>query len=212
MASPLYDAASVRFSRMIEDPVAAAATDGDQFTSAYRDVCLNAGIRRLMLRFAPQEPPGVAPFMLNDDFFRSYLVTEAQALVASVKALTGWTGGVFGILSVYNVTDEQIVYPSPNSFREELHTSNNIYYIASTGQQRYTVNAGLFTLFGGTATSSIRLTYIKQHTAMSAGASSDWLIAPQYEDMVLDEAFKVYAEENPSQENVVRMQLVGKNA
>lgn len=212
MASPLYDAASVRFSRMIEDPVAAAATDGDQYTTAYRDVCINAGIRRLMLKFAPQEPPGTVPFVVNEDFLRSYLVTEAQTLAASVKTLASWTGGVFGILSAYNVTDEQIVYPASNIFREELQTGNNGYYIASSGQQRYTVNAASFTLFGGTATSSIRLTYIKQHTAMVNGASSDWLIPAQYEDIVLDEAFKVFCEENPSQENVIRMQLVGKNA
>ena len=211
MASPLFDAVSVRFSRIIEDPVAAAATDGDLYTAVYREVCLNAGIRRLMLRFAPQEPPGVVPFLVNEDFLRSYLVTEAQSLVASVKALSGWTGGAFGVVSAYNVTDEQIVYPASNSFREELQTGNNIYYLASSGQQRYTVNAGQFTLFGGTATSSIRLTYIKQHTAMANGAASDWLIAPQYEDMVLDESFKYFCEENPSQENVVRMQLVGKN-
>lgn len=196
MASPNFDDLSVRFSRIIEDPVATASTDGDAFTSAFRSHCINQGIRRLLRFWAINGP---------EDAIREYLNTEAQSMVASVKTLSSWTGGIHAIVSAYNVTDEQLLYQEPNDFREELLSSNNVFIQAGSGQQKFIVNAAQFQLFGGTATSSVRLTYVKQHTDLSAGGSSDIAIPSQYWNDVLDAAAMYFWEQYPTQENVAKL-------
>jgi len=204
MASTNFDALNVQLSRMIEDPVAAATTDGDQYTSGYRDNLLNKACRDLQKRWAAEG---------NDDALRQYLNTEAQSLSSSTKALSSWTGDVLTIRSVYNSTDEVIPYPVANGLKEEAQTGNNRYLSVTANTslgQKYYVNANAFFLLGGTATSSIRLTYVKKHATLAAndaGGAGDITIPNQYWEDVLREAFKIFAKENPSAENTVRLQL-----
>jgi len=205
MASPLYDALSVELSRTLEDAVATAGVSGDQHTSAYRDTLLNKACRSLQLKWIAAG---------NDDALRQYLNTEAQSLVGSTLALSSWTGDVLAIKSAYNTTDEKIVYPVLNDLKEEAQIGNNIYLstTASSGIDKYYINANAFFLLGGTATSAIRLTYIKKHTtlaALDAGGAGDITIPSQYWEEVLKEAFRIFAMENPSAENTVKLQLLG---
>ena len=200
MASTNFDALSIRLSRMIEDAVSAATTDGDRFTSAYRDLLLNSGSRKLLKRAVDEK---------NDDLMRAYINTEAQTLSSSTKTLASWTGGVQAILQAYNVTDEEMVYPAAPTFREELADGENIYQLATATQQRYIIHAASVLIFGGTATSSLRLTYVKAYTDLAAndsGGAGDILIPSQYYEVVLDYALMVFCEENPSNENIVRLQ------
>ena len=200
MASTNFDALSVRLSRMIEDAVAAATTDGDRFTSAYRDLLLNSGSRKLLKRAVDEK---------NDDLLRAYTNIEAQSLASNVKTLASWTGGVQAILSVYNATDETQVFPADPSMKEAIQNGHNKYLLATATQQRYILEAASFFLIGGTTTSSIRLTYVKAYTdlaANDAGGAGDILIPSQYYEMVLDYALMVFCEENPTNENIVRLQ------
>jgi hypothetical protein len=203
MAIPNFDALNVKLSRMMEDAVSAATTDGDGFTSAYRDKLLNDALRRLQLKWWA---------IGQEDALRGYTNVEAQSLSSSELALSTWTGGVVGILSVYNATDEAIPRPISNELKEEAQTGNNKYISSAvnTDLQHYYINDSNFTLINGTATSSIRLTYIKQHTDLVANTgSTDIAVPSQYWEVVLKEAIGIFWEENPSKENVVKMQLNG---
>lgn len=199
MAIPNYDLLSVKLSREIGDGVAAATTDGVQWSSAHRDQFLNEAIRRILRK---------AALVRNGNIYREYVNTEAKSLVASVYALSSWTGGVDTVLDVYNVTDGVIVNPADASLKEELDTGINQFLLASITQQRYTLNAGNFRLHGGTATSSIRLTYIKLHTDLVANTgSTDIAIPSQYWHLVLEQAAAVALEADPDSTNLTRAAL-----
>ena len=199
MAIPNWDALNVELSRMVGDAVASASTSGIVWSDDERDAFLNEAIRRLLRKWIA---------VGNDSALRGYIATEAQSLTASVKALSGWTGGVDTILSVFNDTDDQIVYPASAELREEVATGNNPYLLAGSAQQRYTINGGNFHLHGGTATSSIRLTYVTPHTNLSNGVgSTDIAIPSQYWHDVLDMALVVAMENDPDQMNLTRATL-----
>jgi hypothetical protein len=167
MASPLFDALSVSLSRMIEDPVSSATTDGDAITSAMRSQFLNEGIRRCIKRWVAQG---------NQDAIREYINTESQTLASSTKALSSWTGGVFAILAARNTTDTAIPIPLSNQLVAEATSGVNRWLLASSSNQKYYLNGGNFVLLGGTATSAISLTYVKQHTDLVAGGSAGTVV------------------------------------
>jgi hypothetical protein len=193
MAIPNWDALNVQLSREIGDAVAAASTSGVVWSDDQRDDFLNEAVRRLLRKWIA---------VGNNSALRGYIATEAQSLTSSQKLLSGWTGGVDTILAAYNDTDSQVVYPADVALREEVQTGNNPYLLATTSQQRYTVNNGYLYLHGGTATSSVRLTYVKPHTALSNGVgSTDIAIPSQYWPMIIDMAIAVAMESDPS-ENV----------
>lgn len=196
MASPNFDSLVVQLSRLIKDPVAAASTDGDAHTSAFRVQCVNEGVRRCLNRWVSQG---------RQDALREYIVTEAQALTASSKALSGWTGGVLAILAARNTTDTAIPLPLSNALVAEATSGNNKYLLASASNQKYYLNNGNFVLLGGTATSSISLTYVKQHTDLTVANATDLAVPSHYFPEVLEEAFLYFCEQMPTQENLVRL-------
>lgn len=132
----------------------------------------------------------------NYNALKGYRNTEAQTLAASVKALSGWTGGVFTILSAYNATDTVLVRRRPDGYDSTARAATNSYYTASATNQWYIVEGATLRLDGGTATSSIRLEYIKEPVTLVQGGASEVILIPSnYYDELLDLAVKAGQEE-----------------
>lgn len=198
MASPNFDALSLRLSRELGDPVAAAATDGKRWSSTQRSAFLNAGIRTFILKAIRNQ---------NFGALTGYVVEEAQSLSSNTKALSGWTGGVSWILSAYNVTDTVPIRPlRHHGLRSFIEPGGNQFITASASNQYWVKDGSSFRLIdGGTTTSdSIRLRFIKQHTDLAAGGAGDIAIGSEYWEQVLDLAVSIGLIEKPTGENVAR--------
>lgn len=203
MASPNFDALNIRLSRMMDDAVAAATTNGDNYTSAYRDQLLNNACRRLQMQWISAG---------NDDALRGYINTASITLSSSVYSLASFAGGVLAIKSVYNTTDSVLVLPETNNLKAEVASGNNIYIRSSVSNQRYFLNNANIEISGGTATSSLSVTYVKKHAdlaANDAGSAGDLVIPDTYFEEILRQAAQIFYEQNPSKENVVKMQTNG---
>lgn len=201
MASPNFDALSVQHSKNINDPVAAAATNGFRWTSAQRTYHLNEAIRRILklyARVARMKMEAGVPASREMDFLDAYMAVEAQSLSNNTKALSSWTGGVMEILSAYNATDSLPVSRLKDTLYSHVQTGGNGFLTASTTRQYWLRDGSSFRLVdGGTTTGdSISLRYIKPHTDLSAGGASDILVTSPYWGLVLDMAMKVALEEN----------------
>jgi hypothetical protein len=205
MASPLYDAVSVKHSRNIGDYVAAASSDGVRWSSVQRDVHLNEAIRRWMQKqIKIQITSPTYKTILKDPFaLVNYLGGMASALGSGVVALTSYTGGIQWILSGYNSTTSKhldfILPDMQGTFAsgENSYLNGNYAFITGTN----------LTVKGAVNTDQIYLYYVKPHTNMAAGAGSDWLVPTQYEDQILKLALAVALTEYPTQENVQRAQF-----
>ena len=207
MASPNFDALSVQHSKNINDPVAAAATNGFRWTSAQRTYHLNEAIRRLLklfARVARMKVEAGVPASREMDFLDSYMAVEAQSLSNNIKALSSWTGGVMEILSAYNATDSLPINRLKDTLYSHVQTGGNSFLTASTTRQYWLRDASSFRLVdGGTTTGdSISLRYVKPHTDLSAGGASDILVTSTYWGLVLDMAMKVALEENADSESI----------
>lgn len=211
MASPNYDALHVRLSRMIGDPVAAAATNGNSFTSALRDHFLNDGVRRLMNHYVKMRGyDSFSAIMVEPAFFAGgYLADEAQTLASNVKALSSWTGGVFSIVTARNATASPnvVINPLPHRYKDLARTGVNRYLNPATGNQWYIIEGATLRVLGSGATDSVNLQYIKPHTDLTNGNATDILVPAAYWNEVLDEAYKIFAEEYPEEESLARLQL-----
>lgn len=192
MASPNWDAMSVDLSKKLDDAVAAATSDGDVWTSAQRDLLLNNACRKWMLK---QFAAG------NMNALKSYKNREGQALSNNSKALSGWTGGVFAILSAYNSTDALIVNRLPDGYVGVARAGANTYYTPSITNQFFVIEAGSFILMdaGTTTTDTIVLEYIKEHTALSANGASDTSIPAGYYHEIVSLAVAEAREERQEQ-------------
>lgn len=197
---PTFNDLNVTLSNRINDPVAAAATDGSKYSSAFRVDYLNQAIRRWMQKM-------VIACKITGDFspLRDYTAEEAQTLAANVKALSGWTGGVFHVISAYNATDslpvKQVVGERQRFFVE---SGGNSYITASATNQYWTEDGSNFRLIDGSTTNadSLRLRYVKQHTDLVAGGTI--LVPSQYHGDILDIAEALAFEDVPTSENVAR--------
>lgn len=212
MASPNYDALHVRLSRMIGDPVSAAANNGNGGqTSALRDHYLNDGIRRLMNHYIRMRGyDSFSASMIEPAFFSGgYLADEAQTLGSNVKTLASWTGGVFCIITARNATASPniVINPIPHKYKDLARTSSNRYLTPATGNQWYIIEGASLRVLGSGATDSVNLQYIKPHTDLTNANATDILVPPAYWNEVLDEAYKIFAEEYPEEESLARLQL-----
>lgn len=201
MASPKFDVLHLRFARMIDDPVTAATTDGDTFTSAKRSGWLVDGMRAW-----------VDKVLISGDHapIRGYINVESKALTSSVLTLSsssGWTGGVYRILSAVNTTQttDVVVKPMPQSLYDYALLGTNKYLIPSTTNQFYIEENGNFKLYGGAATDTIQLRYIKLIPEYTANYASDIAVDENWYDDILLEAFARWAKEYPSQTNTARL-------
>lgn len=193
MASANYDALHIRLSRMLGDPVAAAATDGKVWTSARRDILLNNAVRRWMMEELVKG---------NYNALREFRTREGQALTNNSKALSGWTGGVAWILSAYNSTDGVVVRRLPDGYTAVARTGENSYYTPSTTAQFYQVESGNFILLdGGTTTGdTIVLEYIKVQPDMTNAYASDIMVPSTYFGQILNYALELGVQEKPDPE------------
>lgn len=207
MPSPNFDAMSVNLSKKLGDPVSAAANDGKVWTSALRTVLLNNAHRKWMFK---ELAAG------NMNALQTYKSREGQALSNNAKALSGWTGGVMAILSAYNSTDGVIVNRLPDGYVGVARSSSNTYYTPSTTNQFWVVEAGSFILMdGGTTTGdTIVLEYVKPHTDLSAGGSTDTSVPAHYWHEVVEIAMAEGLEERSKPEDralaQVKVQFVDK--
>lgn len=201
MPSPLFDTLSIRLSRELGDPVAAAATDGKRWSSAQRSSFLNAGIRAFILKAVKYGNWGALTGLVAE---------EAKALVANVLTLAttgGWTGGVSWIMSAYNVTDNLPIKPLLNhNLRSFVKTGGSQFLVASATNQYWVKDGLTFRLLDGVAnsTDSIELRYVKQHTDLTAGFATDIPVGSEYFEEVLDLAVSIGLIEMPKSENVAR--------
>ena len=200
MASPNFDALNLQHSKNIGEAVAAAATNSSRWTAAQRSYHLNEAIRRLIkYHIVPNIADTIDVFIRNTGFLNPHITTEAQALSSNVKALSGWTGTASWILSAYNTTDSLPVVPVPQRIVPYTSAGGNSYLLASATNQMYTIDGGNFRLLDGVSnsTDSITLRYIKAHSDLSVGGASDIIITDNFNDWILDMAYKVAFEELP---------------
>lgn len=208
MASANYDILHLRFARMIDDPVAAATSDGDQFTSARRSSWLNQGIRNW-----------VDKSLASGDLtpIRGYINVESKALIASVITLgpsatapaVFYTGGVHRILSAIDTTPTApvVVRRMPNELYDYARLGTNKYLIPSASNCYYTEENGTLKLYGGGATDTVQLTYVKLIPEYTANYASDIAIDTSWYDNVLNESYAVFVKEYPSKDNTARLMV-----
>jgi hypothetical protein len=192
---PTFDALNITLSRRINDPVAAAATDGATYSSAMRIDYLNQAIRDWMEKEVLAQ---------NFKALRDYTLEEAKSVASNVLTLVSWTGGIFKILDAYNVTDALPIAPLPDGFRFDLETGGNDYLTASATNQFWTADASAFRLIDGTTSSadSIKLRFIQQHTDLAAAGTI--LVPSQYHGDILSLAETRAFLDRPTPENVAR--------
>jgi len=201
MASPNFDSLSVSLSHLIDDPVAAAATDGSTVTSAYRTIFLNDGVRNCLRNWV-QRGDWMA--------LRSYLLDGSATLENNSKTLSSWTGTPFIILSAKNSTDNVLINEAPQELKHVLDTGMySNYFTASATNQFYVVTGGSFVLIdGGTTTGdTVYLRYVKEHTNLTVANSTDIEIDSQYWDELLQEAYKIYLRRYPTTKNMQALQI-----
>ena len=202
MASANFDILHLRFSRMIDDSVTVATADGDQFSSARRSSWLTQGIRNW-----------VDSVLSSGDLtpIRGYINVESKALTASILTLgtSGWTGGVYRILSAVDTTPtpDVIVRRMPNDLYDYALLGTNKYLIPSATNCYYTEENGTFKLYGGAATDTIQLTYVKLIPEYTANYASDIVFDTSWYDAILNFAYSTFAKEYPSQANTARLMV-----
>ena len=200
MASPNWDAISVRHAMNISDPAAGAVATGNglRWTSAQRDSHINAAVRRWMLKHVSagkkKEEQGLDA-SINWEALSGYLNEEAQSLVANVKTLASWTGGVAHIIGAYDTTTSVPIKSFTGRNRFFTGTGGNQYLLAGLANLFYVLDAASIRVIGSAATDSITLRYVKQHTDLSANGASDIVVPSAFWHQIQDLAFKVAAEE-----------------
>jgi hypothetical protein len=207
MPSPNFDALVVRFSRKIDDAVAAAATEGDTITSAKRVEWLNRGIKN-WINALVQYNMQLKANRLNPDWerIRSYIIYKTDAvLTAALKiAVSGYTDKVQTVLFIRDHTQLADVNPlPPGKTLSELSSDTNQFNTALF----WGWNAGDISVVRGVNADVIYLDYIKQHTDLTVANLTDIGIDVQYFDDILEEAFTLFVKEYPSKDNTARLMV-----
>ena len=196
---PTFDEIQLEVAKRVGDPVAAVATAGSRFSSAQRVFAINEAIRRFIIKAVRAKLEGA---------LQNYIVTASQALVASVKPLSGFTGGVMGdaILSAYNVTDSVVVRELPARLEAQTRTGGNSYLTASATNQSYVIDTANFKLLdGASSTDVILLRYVSQHTDLANGGTI--LVPSEYHPQIIDLAVSVIKEMDASSEAFAQSQI-----
>jgi hypothetical protein len=143
----------------------------------------------------------------NFNALKGYIAIEEQALSNNTKALSGWTGGVAWILSAMNSTDGVIVRRLPDGYESVAKSGSNSYYTPSSTEQFWKQEGSTFRLLDGSTTTNdtIRLEYVKQHSALSAGGASDILIGAEYWDEILKLAYVNAMEEKTTKMEIAKI-------
>jgi hypothetical protein len=200
MASPLFDAISVQHSRNIGDAVAAAATDGSSITSAQRTQHINNAIRRFIrVKYLTKDYDCIIQY-INE--------SAATAMTSNLLSLSGLTPTVAWIIDIKNTTGTvQFVKPLPQELQIYFNSNvtTNSFLQPSSTNQYWTRKGTSVQNFGGGATDNLVIRYVAQHTALSAGGSSDILIDNQYYDIIYEMALQEYYSDYPDEVNAIRM-------
>ncbi len=204
---PTFDQLNISLSRRVDDPVAAAATDGPRFSSAMRIDWLNEAIRRWILKQVRIVPGTLQAYPVDEIALQNYIKQDSVAMVANVKPLSsGWAAAVAWIIDAYDTTLSLPINPlqSPND-RYQYDTGGNSYLLASTTNLFWTTSGGNFELLGGGATDTIKLKYICQHTDLAAAGTI--LVPANYHNQIIDLALQFFGEEYPQDETAARLAL-----
>ena len=179
MSSPLFDDLHVKLSRKLTDPVAAAATDGAEVTSALRTDYLNRANKFIQMLLWTNKP----------DLFETYL----QGLIATSSVTFASTGAALPSDFSYAITLQQdspvrkLKWFEPSRKIEldmaTVASANNPFFsncYTILGNKIYAYQSGVI-LSSGTGT----FYYIKNDQRASSGDSSDIAIdAIWYETLV----------------------------
>lgn len=199
MASPNYDSLSVQHSRNIGDAVSSASSDGNQATSAMRDIHLNNAIKKFVqIKYLAKDYSCISRYV-NE--------TSATALTSNVLSLSGLTPACAWIISVTNTTAGLPVREIPQELVDYVSvasTTNDFIKSSSTNQQHVREGVNVRVLGSG-ATDSVKIRYVAQHTTLSAGGSSDIIIDSQYWNIILELAKQEFYTDFPNEENALKL-------
>jgi hypothetical protein len=180
MASPLFDALHLKLSRKLTDPVAAAATDGGEVSSALRTDYLNRANKFIQMLLWTTKP----------DLFETYL----QGLIATSSITFASAGAALPSDFSYAITLQQdspvrkLKWFEPSRKIEldmaTVSANSNPFFsncFTILGNKIYAYQAGTI-LSSGTGT----FYYIKNDQRASSGDSSDIMIDAIWHETLVD--------------------------
>lgn len=182
MSAPNWDSLSVQLSRFLGDKVASASTDGSIWSSAQRDNILNMACRdwiRIRLnRLMQFEAKNLIP-LADREALAGYITEDSHALSNNTIALSTYSGGVDHIFTAYNVTQDQVVDPIPDQELRYYNPSAGTFIGSSKSNQYYHFDGSNFRLLDASTTTNdtIKLTYLKRHTALVAGGTASTVVS-----------------------------------
>lgn len=181
---------------MADDPVASAATDGARLTSAKRDSFLNNGIRvwiEKVYQSKQLEP-------LN-----AYIQESTVSLSSGKYALSSFSPACAFILGVR--TSTQHIEFVPETLYNIAILGVDKYYTVGASHYLWTWNNAQLQV-AGASSDSVTVRYIQRHTDLSANGATDIAIQSPYWEEIIREAFKIYCLEDPTQENLIKLQAL----
>lgn len=200
---PSFNDLHLALARQINDPAAAAGTDGKVISSARRTDILNQAIREFIgLQVRVIEPAALYARILNVGALSNYLKQESKVLVSNATTLSGFTGGLAWIVSIRNTTNTATVEPLSQTKKSKVQAGDNRYLAPSTRYQLYVIEDGNILVVGSGATDTIAVQYIKQHTDLAVGGTI--LIPSEYHYEILDLSVARALEEKPTAEHLAR--------
>ncbi len=183
MAIPLYDALSVRLSRMAGDTVSSATTDGNKATSALRDIILNNAIRVFIDRKIKER---------DEEALRGYLTKSAStAMVGNILDVSAFSPKVHDLWSCYNDTGNVPIYPIPQGYT--FGQLKNITISTGYLPNYFQFQSNKIYVTGAGATDSVTVVYVGQHTDLTANTgSTDIAIDSPYWNELLQIALELW--------------------
>lgn len=189
MASALHDANHVKLSRLIRDPVASAASDGSEVTSALRNDYLNRANREIQLL--------VLQLSSGDWTKRRDNIARFVPGLITTQAIT-WSSGSASLASDYSFWVElrdsgaglMTYHPSKAELDGNLNSNiQNAFTILGSSIYGYASGAAIAN--GATGT----LYYVKSDARASAGDTNDISIDPVWHSAIVSIAAGFYKEE-----------------
>ena len=123
---------------------------------------------------------------------------------------TGYTGGIAGILSVWNNTSDVPILPLGGGDESVVRNAGAGSYIKpATTKQYYMIQGGAFVLVTGTTstdTDTVTIMLVTPYIDLVSGGTI--LFPVEYHTQILNEAFKLYLIEDPTDKNVMKLKAM----
>jgi hypothetical protein len=204
-----FDELNIKLSRMIDDPVSTASTDGQRYSSALRVDWLNHSMRNLHksnLNFESEE--GLECSVVNAHTMRNYIKENSYTLSSGETSLS--ITDVSGVLSAWNTTTNSPILPLGGDKEAVIRNAGLGSYIKpSTLKQYYMIQDGKFVLVSsGVVNNSDTITLMIVTPYIDLVVGGDILFPTEVHNQILNDAFRIYCEEDPSEKNIVRLKAI----